>query len=122
MNRRVKTIFALAFLGLAAIGLSSAQGQDALTVRHDLGETTIKERPRRIVAFSEEVVELLTALEAKPVGFTSQRVILRDLPGAVIGQPLEGITFPIASTPEGAAYLSGASNPHSRRSQSPNLT
>ena len=111
-----KSIVALiVFSSMIAVGftsqLSNAQTKFPLTIKHDLGTTEIKEQPRRVVAFSEEAVELLAALEVKPVGFASQRIISRNLSGALIGQPFSGITFPIAATLENAAFLGGANQP-----------
>jgi iron complex transport system substrate-binding protein len=48
--------------------VGSAQNADAVTVDHRYGETTIEDRPERIVALDTQWLDVLTALDAPVVG------------------------------------------------------
>ncbi|PYE50961.1 ABC transporter substrate-binding protein [Deinococcus yavapaiensis] len=62
-----------------------------ITIKHDLGTTTLPGIPKRIVVIQEETAELLAVLGVKPVGFASTRVS-----NAKLGQPLTALTTPAA--------------------------
>lgn len=68
----------------------------SITVAHTFGETTVEQPVTRIVAISEELLELPIALGIKPVGIGSSRVeatagqpfAYRYLPAERIGEPV----------------------------------
>ncbi|MEF2279614.1 ABC transporter substrate-binding protein [Deinococcus sp. YIM 134068] len=77
---------------IAALSVSAASAQAfPLTVRHDLGSTTLTRVPQRVVVIQEETAELLAVLGVRPVGFGSTRV-----QGATPGRPLTALTAPAA--------------------------
>lgn len=89
-------------LALSA-SLAGAQAQFPLTLRHDLGTTTLQAAPKRVVVLSEEAAELLAVLNVKPVGFGSAR-----LQGAQLGERLTTLTSP-AGPSLGAPQFVGSS-------------
>lgn len=59
---------------LAALSaLALAQTQYPLSVKHDLGTSTIAKIPERVIVYSEEVAEIAHVLGIKPVGYVSRR-------------------------------------------------
>jgi iron complex transport system substrate-binding protein len=87
--------------GLALLAVSSlAQTQYPITVKHDLGQTSINAQPKRIVVYSEEVAEIAHVLGIKPVGYISRRPA-----GASLGAPINDLNSSIAKTLRGATWL-----------------
>ncbi len=97
----------LMLLGLAVLGISSlAQTQYPLSVKHDLGQTSISAQPKRIVVYSEEVAEIAHVLGIKPVGYISRRPA-----GASLGAPINDLNSSIAKTLRGATWLGLVNTP-----------
>jgi iron complex transport system substrate-binding protein len=92
---------------VVVITLSSlAQVQYPMTVKHDLGETSINAQPKRIVVYSEEVAEIVHVLGVKPVGYVSRRPA-----GGTLGAPIQDLNSSIARTLRGATWLGVVSAP-----------
>ena len=94
---------------LTATALLLAAGPFALaaplTLKHDLGETTVPTTPKRVIANSEEVAELLAVLGVPTVGYASGRV------EGQLGQPLKNLSTLAAPTLKGAVYLGKYNQP-----------
>ncbi|WP_052351935.1 ABC transporter substrate-binding protein [Deinococcus pimensis] len=74
------------------LGLTTTALAAPITVKHDLGTTTLPTTPKRVVVIQEEAAELLAVLGVKPVGFASTRV------GSIkLGQALTALTAPAAA-------------------------
>lgn len=67
-TRALRAAFAVAALALTVT--STVQAQDARTIAHELGETTITGTPVRIVALEFSFVQALDSLGVVPVGIT----------------------------------------------------
>lgn len=79
---------------------SSSISTNCRVIRHEMGETKICGQPRRIVALSPAILELLLALDVQPIGFADHAVFhLGDYtnPGQQIPYLGRQITQPIAN-------------------------
>lgn len=77
---------------VATLSVSASAQTFPLTVRHDLGTTTLTRVPQRVIVIQEETAELLAVLGVRPVGYGSTRV-----QGVRPGQPLTALTTPAAA-------------------------